>query len=587
MSRSLFGALASTIHLLKRLRVSVWRSALTIALMLLVGGLEAATVGMLVPLLSMLTGKRGSGVGLVEDVLHHLGVQARSDQVLAVSIAIWLVVLAKNLMNYLTTTSASRLRTKALVDLRKELLDRVLHAPPATLEAYTSGEITGVFLSEAIRVNRALDCTINLVQRSGIAVAYLTAVLVLAWRLTLLTVVLGVVLGTVSLMLGRRAMRYGRELSSANVQIGRHVVETVGGLQVVRTTASEGNRAHAFSRWNEQQAGAEADSSRFISIIVGVLETLGVAGAMGLTAFAYRMWVAGGVLDVSRFLAFAFGLLRLLPAVNQVYSTNGMLTGLAGSVEQVLHWLDLPTYPKQPFGARTLSDIRTGVTFENVSFAYTKDKPTVENLSFHLPAGETLAVLGASGSGKSTIASLLLRLREPTAGHVRFDGVDYWEFEPTSFHRTVAFVEQDPFLFHATVFENVSFGAPSATRADVERVIALVQLSPWLAGLPQGLDTIIGERGATVSGGQRQRLAIARAIVRDPKLLILDEPTSALDAQTESEVIEAMAAASAGRTTIIITHRPSTVEGAHWILRLARGRIESVTAASDKRVATA
>jgi ABC-type multidrug transport system fused ATPase/permease subunit len=585
MFGSLVGPFASTVRLLKRLRVSPWRCAGAVLLMLLVGALEAATIGLLVPLLSMLTGQHGSGVSRVESALERLGGHTRTNQVLAVAAAIWLVVVAKNVIAYLAATSASRLRTSALIELRRELLDRVLHAPPATLESYTTGEITGVFLSEAIRVSRALDCVINLVQRSGIAVAYVGAVLVLAWRLTVLTVLLGVVSGTVSVLLGRRAVRYGKELSAANVAIARNVTETVGGMQVVRTTASEAARAGVFDVCNEQQARADADSARFITVIVGVLEVLGVAGAMGLTAFAYRMWVHSGALDASRFLAFAFGLLRLLPAVNQVYSTNGMLNALGGSIEQVQHWLDLPVYPKRPFGTRTLSHIRSGISFKHVSFAYTKAQPTLEDLSFELPAGDTLAVLGPSGSGKSTLASLLLRLREPTGGEIRIDGVDYWEFEPTSYHRMVAFVEQDPFLFKASVFENVSFGAPSATRADVEKALAVVQLGTWLAELPAGLETTIGERGATVSGGQRQRLAIARAIVRDPKLLIMDEPTSALDSQTEKEVVEAMAAASVGRTTVIITHRPSTVEGADWMLRLARGRMEALTACSNARVA--
>jgi ABC-type multidrug transport system fused ATPase/permease subunit len=171
---------------------------------------------------------------------------------------------------------------------------------------------------------------------------------------------------------------------------------------------------------------------------------------------------------------------------------------------------------------------------------------------------------------------LLLRLREPTAGTIAFDGVSHWDFSPESFHRAVALVEQEPFMFNCSIADNVAYGASWVTRADIEAAIQKVQLADVVQRLPEGYDTVLGERGATLSGGQRQRLAIARAIVRNPALLVLDEPTSALDSVTEKEVVAAIDAASAGRTTIIITHRPSTVEHATRVVRLARGGVEGV-----------
>jgi ABC-type multidrug transport system fused ATPase/permease subunit len=320
----------------------------------------------------------------------------------------------------------------------------------------------------------------------------------------------------------------------------------------------------------------------------GTTETLGVAGAMFLTALAHAVWLDNGTLNVSRFLAFSFGLLRLLPALNQVYSMQAAVALFVGSIEKTLGWLDLPRYPKRPFGTRTLTDIREGVTFQELSFAYPDGHEAVRSVSFHVPAGETVALLGASGSGKSTLANLLARLREPTRGSILIDGVEHWEFEPTSYYRGVALVEQDPFLFNCSIAENVAFGSPWVTRDEVLAALHNVQLSDLIERLPEGVDTVVGERGTTISGGQRQRLAIARAIVRDPKLLILDEPTSALDAETEREVVRAIDAASVGRTTLIITHRPSTVAHAHRTLRIANGRLESVDVpAREPQVASA
>jgi subfamily B ATP-binding cassette protein MsbA len=561
-------------RLLRRLRPSRAQIAITIALMIGAGLLEGAMIATLMPLLSILTG--GEAAGAIYRLVPAISGFARSTQILLFAGGIFLLVALKNVVGNLGAAAAGKLRATALIYLRKQLLDGVLHAPPARLESHTTGEIAGAFLAEAVRVNRALDYLLALIQRAIMALSYVAAVLVLSWQLTIVTLGLGIVLGLTSLVLNRRTLRIGRELAAANLSLGREVTETVNGWRVVRTTASEADRERSFEKWNRGQAFAEVDASLAQTILGGTTETLGVAGAMGITALAYAIWMSPGAMDVSRFMAFAFALLRLLPALNQVYALQSAVTAFTGSIEKTLNWLELPSYPTRPFGTRRVEPLKHGVTFENVSFSYKQGQPALSSISLELRAGETTAVLGSSGSGKSTLASLLVRLREPQSGRILFDGVDHWEFSPAEFHRAVALVEQDPFLFNATIAENVAVGAAGVTREDVLDALRRVQLGPLLDSLPEGIDTVVGERGATLSGGQRQRMAIARAIVRDPKLLILDEPTSALDAETEQEVVAAIDAASAGRTTVIITHRPSTVEHAVRTLRLARGRLESV-----------
>jgi ABC-type multidrug transport system fused ATPase/permease subunit len=185
-----------------------------------------------------------------------------------------------------------------------------------------------------------------------------------------------------------------------------------------------------------------------------------------------------------------------------------------------------------------------------------------------------VALVGASGAGKTTLASLLLRLREPTQGRILFDGVDHWTFERTSFAKNVAWVEQDPFLFQASVRENVAYGAPDATLDEIWEALRIVRLDEFVRTMQDGIETQVGERGTTLSGGQRQRLAIARALVRKPQVLILDEPTSALDPETEHEVVNAMEAASVGRTTLVIAHRISTVARAASVLTFRDGGVE-------------
>jgi ATP-binding cassette, subfamily B, bacterial len=219
--------------------------------------------------------------------------------------------------------------------------------------------------------------------------------------------------------------------------------------------------------------------------------------------------------------------------------------------------------------------LKDAITFDEISFSYANGHNVLDRLSFRLPAGDTLGILGPSGSGKSTVASILLRLREPASGAVRFDGVDHWEFAPAAFHAAIGFVEQEAFLFNSSIADNVSCGRTGVSRADVVKALRLVQLGDLIDRLPQGVDTVLAERGATLSGGQRQRLAIARAIVLNPQVLVLDEPTSALDPETEMEVVRAIDAASQGRTTLIITHRPSTVAHATRLLDLTTGKVSA------------
>lgn len=564
--------------LLRRTGVSRVHLAVTLGLMLVAGALESASFGLLVPLLATVTGGASSD-DAISRYVPSVAALPPGARVLVLCAGILLLFMVKNGVGFLSVREAAWMRRRALEELRRQMLDRLLGAPPSLLEKMTTGEISGAFLVEAGRANRALEYALALGQRAIIAGGYAAAILWISPQLTLATLVLGVMLGVITLVISRRSLKHGRELVIANAELGREVSETVGGLRVLRVTASQEERARSFARANVAHANADVAMSFTTHRMTASTEMLGITGAMGLTAVAHALWISTGALQVSQFLAFGFGLLRLLPAVNQVNGMHTAVSSLAGSIEGMLRWLDLPRYPNRPFGTQKLETLERGITFEDVSFEYEEGRPALDGVSFEIKAGETVAILGSSGSGKTTLVSLLLRLREPSRGEIRFDGVEHWQFEPKSFHHVVAFVEQDPFMFSCSIAENVSYGAPWIQPADIERALRQVQLWDVVAKLPKGVNTVLGERGATLSGGQRQRLAIARAIVREPSLLILDEPTSALDAATEKEVMAAMDAVTVGRTTIIVTHRPSTVEKAHRVVRLAGGRVESVEVA--------
>jgi subfamily B ATP-binding cassette protein MsbA len=557
--------------LIQRLRAP-WRLVAATMALFMVGGLfEGATVGLLVPLLAVVvTPDADMKLPVIGGLLNRVPADRRA---IALGACIVGLVLLKNLLILGATIASGALRSAVLVELRRKLLERVLHAPPATLERHTSGEIVDVFVAESYRVNRFIDACVVFVQRCVVALSYVGAMIFLSWRLTLATLAMGVLAAIPSVLLGRRAVEQGRRISKASGALGRQVSEVVGGLRVIRTTASEASFEETFAAESRAHAEAEVDASVGLTLQQGLVETLGVTCATGLVAFAHGAWLGTGPLDAPRFLAFGFGLVRLLPALNFVYATYGLISACVGSIERVIEWLDLPRYPTRPFGDRPVSRMREGIRVEGLGFSYPGGHEPIRDLSFTLPAGETLAVFGPSGTGKSTLASLLLRLREPSRGKILFDGVDYWQFSRAGYHAFVGFVDQESFMFNLTLAENVAAGRPGISRDAIVSALNLVQLGDLVAQLPEGIDTVLAERGATLSGGQRQRLAIARAVVVGPQVLVLDEPTSALDAETEQEVVTAIQAASAGRTTVIITHRPAAARHATLRLDLGTGKI--------------
>jgi ATP-binding cassette subfamily B protein/subfamily B ATP-binding cassette protein MsbA len=303
--------------------------------------------------------------------------------------------------------------------------------------------------------------------------------------------------------------------------------------------------------------------------LIGLATALGTAAILWLGA----QHALAGRLTVGNIILFLSYLASLYAPLEAIMYSSSTLQGAAGSAWRVWEIFETVQEVKDKPGAKPLGRVRGHVAFENVTFGYEKDRPVLQGITLEVKPGETLALVGHSGAGKSSLVSLLTRFFDPWSGRILLDGREIGDAQLTSLRSQVALVLQEPFLFPQTIAENIAYGRPEASRTEIEAAAKAANAHEFIMALPMGYETVIGERGASLSGGERQRVSIARALLKDAPILILDEPTSALDAQTERALMEAVTRLMAQRTTFIIAHRLSTIRHANRIVVLKEGSI--------------
>ena len=304
------------------------------------------------------------------------------------------------------------------------------------------------------------------------------------------------------------------------------------------------------------------------------------------SAVGVILWIGGhdvmdGRISPGELSAFVFYAVVVAGSVGAVSEVIGDLQRAAGATERLLELMQIESEIAAPTAPAKLPDPPGGaIAFEAVRFHYPSrpDDAALDRVSFDIAPGERVALVGPSGAGKSTVFELLLRFYDPAAGRVRFDGVDLRDADPAALRGRIGLVAQEPFVFSADAWDNIRYGRPGATDAEVRDAAEAAAATQFLDALPRGFDTFLGEKGVRLSGGQRQRIAIARALLRDPALLLLDEATSALDSESERAVQRALDRLMAGRTTLVIAHRLATVQAADRIIVLDRGRIDAIGA---------
>jgi ABC-type multidrug transport system fused ATPase/permease subunit len=400
-----------------------------------------------------------------------------------------------------------------------------------------------------------------------------TAVMyVVNWRLALAATAITPFIVVLAYRYSRVSHPILRDVQQKMADVATVAEENIVGVHVVKSFAQERNESDKFGRRSEAVFERSVDANRQRATYVPLLAFLPLVAQAAVLLVGGRM-VARGELALGAFFAFNVLTLMLVMPLRMLGMWIGQAQRAIASGERIFEVMDEPEDIADPPGARKLPAGEGRIRFENVSFAYGFGRLVLEDVTLEIEPGRTVALIGHTGSGKTTLASLVPRFYDVTRGRVTVDGLDVRELELASLRRAIGVVPQDPFLFSASVRDNIAFGAPDASGEEVEKAARLAQAHEFIAELRDGYETVIGERGITLSGGQRQRLAIARALVLDPRILILDDATASVDATTEARIRLALRQVMRDRTTIIIAHRLSTIALADELVVLDAGTV--------------
>ncbi len=491
-----------------------------------------------------------------------------------VCIIIVVSVALSNLFKYLSVRQLEAFKARMVARLREAVFSRTLGLHLGFFSNERKGNLMSRITSDVQEVENSIANTLSAASKEVfLLVGYVVALLSISVKLTLFAIVVIPISGGFIATLVRRMKRDAQEGQQRLSSLISLLDETFGGMRVVKGFVAEGFILDKFRRENEGYRDAIKSLANRRELASPFSEVMGVAVVAGILLYGGSLVLSGqSDLTAAQFIAYIAIFSQVTrPAKDISNAFSGSQRGLA-SGERVIELIDTESAIQDSTGAVTLRGFTDRISVQNVSFAYNTDTPVLRDISFDLEKGKTIALVGSSGGGKSTIADLIPRFYDPTAGRILIDGVDLRDCTMASLRTQMGIVTQESILFNDTIFNNIAFGSP-ATEADIMEAARIANAHEFITAQPNGYQTIIGDRGGKLSGGQRQRISIARAILKNPPILILDEATSALDTESEKLVQEALTRLMANRTTLVIAHRLSTIQHADEILVVNQGRI--------------
>lgn len=490
-----------------------------------------------------------------------------------IPLGIVLLFVVRGILSFCTNYLMTWISTRLVIDLRRQLFGKILTMPTQTFHEQSAGKLISRLIYDTDNVNQAAtNVLVTAVRESLTAMALLCYLLYLDWKLTLITLTIGPLIAYIIKGLSRRIRAASRSSFEAIRAMSHTIEETTDAHKVVKIFGGQQQQRDRFFQDTERFRRSMMREAVPASALTPVTHLVASCAVAAITFLALSQTTGQASASAGGFVSFIAAMLLMISPIKQLTAINPIMQRGLSACESVFQLLDLPD--EYDPGQRDLSHARGDIEFDRVSFSYDgAERPALRDISFRANAGQTIALVGASGGGKTTISALIPRFYRPTAGRILIDGIDIQELTLASLRRNIALVSQEIVLFNDTVLANITFGSSEVSREDVVAAAKAANAWDFILQLPAGLDTPIGEDGAKLSGGQRQRIAIARALLKNAPILILDEATSALDTESERQVQAALATLMKNRTTLVIAHRLSTIEHADSILVLDQGCI--------------
>jgi subfamily B ATP-binding cassette protein MsbA len=509
-------------------------------------------------------------------ILQHremLSTGPKINSILLICLAIPLLMMVRSLLSYGNGYYMNWVSNKVVSDIRNELFSKMVRHSMDFFNKVRAGFLMSRIANDTRSMQMALTTVSSDVFKQPVTiVGAVTVLLLLDWKFTVVTLVLFPICLLPIRVFGKRARRAVQYEQKGMGQMTVTMQETFAGIRVIKSFAREEHQEKSFRRNTQQQFTNAMRMVKSVEAVGPLVETIASVG-VGLALF----YVYAANLPAGQFLGLIAGIFILYEPVKTLSKLHIVMQRSIGATTKIFALLDsTPTIQDAP-DAVDLTSSEGRIDFEHVNFRYaTGVTDAVQNLDLRIESGKTYALVGASGAGKSTILSLILRLYDPTIGVVRIDGRDLRTLTQKSLREKIGLVTQETFLFHDTIFKNIQFGRLNAAPEEIYHAARTAFAHDFIMAQPEGYETVIGDKGCLLSGGQQQRLAIARALLKNAPILLLDEATSALDSESEKEIQRALERLSAGRTVIAIAHRLSTILSADQIIVMDQGHIKEV-----------
>ncbi|MGH9769069.1 MAG: ABC transporter ATP-binding protein [Blastocatellia bacterium] len=569
-------------RLLKYLTPYRFIFAISVVLMIATGLLEGGAILLLQPIFDSLSSVQREGGVFASLPFSQYLPKTGSVDLRTIAVLLICLTLAKGVAEYFSSYFMSHIGQSVIADVRSSLYDHIMRQAAPFFSKHPTNELTAHLMSDAALVERAVSDTLrDLLRESVSLVVYLALLFTFNWRLASALLLLGPPVAYLTTNFNRRLRHYINSRQQSGAEMLDVAQEAISSQHVVKAFGREDYESRRFRDVARKQMRDQVRAMRIYFLSPIVLETVGIIAVAALLIYAHRS-ISAGNMTPGAFAAFLVAMFKAYDPIRRLSRLqHDMQQGLTSS-KRIFKIMDEQVEMRDKPGAAPLERFSRQIEFRDVSFSYGAgfDLPVIEDVSFKVRVGEMVAIVGHSGAGKSTLTNLIPRFYDVGTGEVLIDGKDVRDLTIASLRKQIALVTQEVHLFNDTVRANIAYGACGASASDeaIKRAARAALADEFISRLPKGYNTVVGERGLILSGGQRQRIAIARAILKNAPILILDEATSALDAESEMLVQQALNNLMAGRTTIVIAHRLSTVRRADRIVVMDAGRIAEIGA---------